>query len=363
MEIAKADETAGTGKNGGKNKGKYPDNLAQVLCIRYSINFRKKFVLVLFDLSSKINMVYPAFAKELGLLIRPTEVKAQKIDSTTLDTYGMVVANFLVKNKANQLRFFEKTILVANVSPEIVLMMPFRTLNSADVNFLGCELWWRTYTTKEALPTTKRVELVGKKKFAAVAFDLEHEIYVVYIGSVSSDALPSSSPHKLIVYPFHRPQVSGLIAKEALTKVPAKYSNFADIFSLDLASKLLKHIRINNYAIKLVKGYQQPFYGPIYSLEPVELETLKAYIETNLANGFIRPSKSAAGAPILFNQKSDNFLRLYIDNQGFNNLTIKNRYLLPLIGELLDRLGRTKQFTQLDLTSAYYQIRIRKGNK
>ena len=51
----------------------------------------------------------------------------------------------------------------------------------------------------------------------------------------------------------------------------------------------------------------------MYSLRPVELETLKAYIETNLANGFIRLSKSPAGAPILFDQKSDGFLRLYVN--------------------------------------------------
>ena len=86
----------------------------------------------------------------------------------------------------------------------------------------------------------------------------------------------------------------------------------------------------------------------------MELKTLKAYIEINLANGFIRPSKSPAGAPILFDQKSDGSLRLCVDYQGLNNLTIKNRYPLPLIGELLDRLGRAKQFTQLDLTSAYH---------
>ena len=82
-------------------------------------------------------------------------------------------------------------------------------------------------------------------------------------------------------------------------KVPAEYSDIADVFSLDLASELPEHTGINNHAIKLVDS-QQPPYGPIYSLGPVELETLKTYIETNLANEFMRPSKSLAGAPILF---------------------------------------------------------------
>ena len=251
---------------------------------------------------------------------------------------------------------------MANVSPEGVLRMSFLTLSGIDVDFSGRELWWKTYTTEAALPTTKRVELVGKKEFAAVAFDSETETFIVYVASLSSDVSPSSSQLKLDVYPSRRPQVSGLIAEEALTKVLAEYLDFADVFFPDLASELLEHNGINIHIIKLVDG-QQPPYSPIYSLEPVELETLKAYIKTNLANEFIKPSKSPAGAPILFDRKSNGSLQLCVDYQGLNNLTIKNRYPLPLIGESLERLGRAKQFTQLNLISAYHQMRIREGKE
>ena len=236
-------------KRVGENLGA---NLAQVSCIRYLTNFEKKSVLALLDSGSEINAVHLAFAKELGLPIRPTDVEAQKINGNKLETYEMVVASFLVEDKANQVRFFEETFLVANVSPEIVLGMPFLTLSGADVNFLGRELRWRTYSTKEALPTTRRVELLGKKEFAAAVLNLEHETYVIYVGLVCFDALPSSSPLELDVHPSRRPQVSGLIAEEAPTKVPAEYSDFADVFSPDLASKLPKHTGINDHAIKLV---------------------------------------------------------------------------------------------------------------
>ena len=242
-----------------------------------------------------------------------------------LETYRMVVVAFSVKDKAKQVRFFEETFLVANVSLEVVLGMPFLILSDANVDFLGRELRWRTYTTKEALPTTRCVELVGKKEFAAAALDPESKTFVIHVASFRSDALLSSlaSQLKLNVHPFCRPQISSLIAEEAPTKVPAKCSDFADVFFSDLASKLHEYTGINDYAIELVNG-QQPPYKPIYSLGPVELETLKAYIETNLANGFIRLSKSLAGASILFNQKSNSSLRLCIDYQGLNNLTIKN---------------------------------------
>ena len=337
-------------------------NFARVPCIRYPINFGKKFVSVLLNSDSEVNAIHLAFAKELSLPIRLTDVRAQKIVGITLETYGMVIVAFLVENKANRVRFFKETFLVANISPEIVFEMSFLTLSGADIDFLRSELRWKTYTTKEAFPTTRHVELVDKEEFSAAALNPESETFVVHVASLSSNALPSSSLLELDVHPFRRPQVSGLIAKEALTKVSAEYSDFADVFSPNLASELPKHTEINDHAIKLVNG-QQPPYGPIYSLEPVELKTLKAYIVTNLVNGFIRPSKSPAGAPILFDRKSNGSLHLCINYRGPNNLTIKNRYPLPLIEELLDRLGRARRFTQLDLTSAYHQMRIRKGDE
>lgn len=80
----------------------------------------------------------------------------------------------------------------------------------------------------------------------------------------------------------------------------------------------------------------QPLYMPIYSLGLVELKILKAYIEKNLANGFIKSFKSPAGALILLNEKPDKSLRWCIDYWDLNNLTIKNRYVLPLIRKSLD---------------------------
>ena len=68
---------------------------------------------------------------------------------------------------------------------------------------------------------------------------------------------------------------------------------------MENAAELPEYTGINDHAIELKKG-KQPFFGLIYSLGPVELETLKTYIETNLANGFIWPSKSPIGALILF---------------------------------------------------------------
>ena len=148
------------------------------------------------------------------------------------------------------------------------------------------------------------MKLINKKEFAKAALDENSETFKIHVASLSSTPLD--------VHPSRRPQISGLIAEEAPTKVPDEYADFADVFSPDLAAELPEHTGINNYAIELVDG-QQPPYRPIYSLEPVELETLKAYIEINLANGFIRPFTSPAGAPILFIRMSDGLLQLCVN--------------------------------------------------
>lgn len=90
---------------------------------------------------------------------------------------------------------------------------------------------------------------------------------------------------------------------------------------------------------------------------------MKIYKKENLANGFIRPSKSPARTSILLVKEKNRSLRLCVDYQGLNNIIIKNKYLLPLIGEFLDRLGCTKRFMQMDLTNVYHQIQIHKGDE
>ena len=208
-----------------------------------------------------------------------------------LDTYGIVVIAFFVTNKTNRVRFFKETFLVANISLEVVLGLLFLTLNSADIDLLRRELWWRTYTTQKALPIIRCNKLVRKKEFAAIAPDSKHEILVVQIASLTSSAG---------MHPFHRLQIAGLIAKEAPTKISTKYKDFADLFSPDLMSKLSEHTEINNHAIELKN-----------------------------ANRFIKPSKSPAIASIFFDWKSDRYLCLYANYRGLNNLIIKNRYPIP----------------------------------
>ena len=243
--------------------------------------------------------------------------------------------------------------MLANIGLEVVLGMPFLTLSKADVRFAERELVGRTYTAAKALPTTRRVEIINKREFAAAALNTDDETFVVHVAALAE-------PTTMLIHPSRQAQVAALTSEE--TEIPAEYSDFSDVFSSDSAAELPEYTGINNHPINLLDDKQPP-YGPIYSLEPVELETLKTYIKANLASSFIRSFKSPAGAPILFVRKKNSSLRLCVNYRGLNNLMIKNCHPLPLIGELLDCLGRAKRFIQLDLTNVYHRMRIREGNE
>ena len=189
-----------------------------------------------------------------------------------------------------------------------------------------------------------------------MALDANSETFMMHVAALDIKGI------NITVYSFRTAQIGLLKANKAPTTILTKYSDYTDIFLSKLAAKLSKYTSINNHAIEL-EDSKWPSYGPIYSLRPVKLETLKAYIKTNLANSFIRPSKSPAGAPIFFDCNPNGSLCLCVNYCSLNNLTIKNQYPLLLIGELLDRLDRAKQFTQLDLTNVYYWIRICEGDK
>ena len=229
--------------------------------------------------------------------------------------------------------------------------MAFLALSKVEINFAEREFNWKTYTLEKALPTTKRVQMIDRKEFTAAALALEEKVFVVHVAYLGA---------KMAMHPARKAQVASLFAKEI--SVFEEYANFSDVFFKESAAMLPNGWDINEHAIDLEPG-KQLRYGTVYSLGLVELETLKTYIETNLANGFIRLSKSPAGVPILFDRKPDVGLRLCVDYRGLNSLTIKNQYPLPLIGELLDLLRKAKRFIQLNLTSAYHHMRIKQGNK
>ena len=89
-----------------------------------------------------------------------------------------------------------------------------------------------------------------------------------------------------------------------------------------------------------------------------ELSELKSQLTDLIDQGFIRPSSSPWGAPVLFVTKKDGAMRLCVDYRALNRLTVKNSYPLPRIDDILDQLSTAKYYTKIDLRSGYHQIRL-----
>ncbi|GKD74428.1 putative reverse transcriptase domain-containing protein, partial [Tanacetum coccineum] len=94
-------------------------------------------------------------------------------------------------------------------------------------------------------------------------------------------------------------------------------------------------------------------------MAPVELKELKDQLQELLERGFIRPSVSPWGAPVLFVKKKDGSMRLCIDYKELNRITVRNRYPLPRIDDLFDQLQGANFFSKIDLRSGYHQLRVK----
>ena len=228
-----------------------------------------------------------------------------------------------MEDKGGKPRFYQKIFLVANTKFEVVLKMSFLKISNADVLFGEETLTWKSYTTNKVPSTTKQVQLINLKEFVIAALDVNSETFMVHVAIREQKEMPVHFERQVQIETQSGVQVGALLFDKAPTEVSAEYSDYSNVFSAENAAKLSENTGINGHAIELEESKQPPF-RPIYSLGQVELETLKIYIKTNLANGFIWPSKSPAGAPILFNRKPDRSLRLCVDYRGFNNITIKN---------------------------------------
>ena len=148
---------------------------------------------------------------------------------------------------------------------------------------------------------------------------------------------------------------SGPGKQPSIEEIPV-VCKFTDVFPEEITG--LPPDREVDLAIELMPG-TAPISRAPYRMAPLELKELKEQLQTLLDQGFIRPSVSPWGAPVLFVRKKDGSMRLCIDYRMLNHATVKNRYPLPRIDDLFDQLSLAVVFSKIDLRSGYYQLRIR----
>ncbi len=139
-----------------------------------------------------------------------------------------------------------------------------------------------------------------------------------------------------------------------------KYKDFADVFDKINADKLFKHDSQDHAINTKSKMFS---FESVYNLSMIELELFKEYFDEFLTKEFIVFSSSFVDASILFVKKSKNDSRLCVNYKKLNIITIKNRYSISLINQLLNRLNDVKKFTKLNIQTAYNFIRIKKEDE
>jgi len=140
------------------------------------------------------------------------------------------------------------------------------------------------------------------------------------------------------------------------TSVIPDVQDFEDVFPEEVSGLLPR--REVEFSIDLVSGTGPVSMAP-YRMAPMELVELKKQIEELMAKQFIRPSTLPWGAPVLLVKKKDGSSRLCVDYRQLNKMTIKNKYPLPRIDDLMDQLHGSAVFSKIDLRSGYHQILVK----
>ena len=199
-------------------------------------------------------------------------------------------------------------------------------------------------------PVKPKIQLIGAAPFATL---INTRMATVY-GTLNFKPVAQSATSE----PAENTKTAAENIEECL---PREYRDFADVFSEEEAKTLPPH-RTYDHGIELEPDSKAPW-GPLYNMSELELTTLREFLDDMLGKGFIRSSTSPAGAPVLFARKKDGSLRLCVDYRGLNRVTIKNRYPIPLVNNIMDRLRNAKVYSKIDLRAGYHNVRIKDGQE
>ncbi|GBG71067.1 hypothetical protein CBR_g8366 [Chara braunii] len=321
---------------------RYDDNNAPLLYVRIQIG--QASCSALLDSGATRNFISQSFMQRVGLgpqvrrKAHPTSIKlADGRTQQLLDRYIEAVPVYFAPHACEPVTFD-----VLDTDFDIILGMPWLASADHTVNFHR-----RTLTVRDAFGTevpctilpphpSIRCQVVTAKSFRAIcAYERTDEIGLCFLRAVAA-----------------ADQATDLSSDSRVVRL---LDEFADVFESPTGVMPDRPI---SHEIILEAGAVPPK-GSIYRMSEEELTVLRAQLDDLLDKGWIRPSSSPYGAPVLFVRKKNKDLRLCIDYRKLNAQTVKNAGPLPRIDDLLERLGGAKFFSKLDLKSGYHQISIR----
>ena len=199
----------------------------------------------------------------------------------------------------------------------------------------------------------KEVRLVHLKEPGVIFRGIRREIAPSLINAMTASKMLRKGCQGYLAFVVDRRQDGTRLEDILIVK------EFPNVFPDDISS--LPPNREVEITIDLIPG-TEPISIPPYRMAPAELRELKVQLEELLSKGFIRPSTSPWGAPVLLVKKKDGSLRLCIDYRHLNWATICNQYPLPRIYELFDQLQGSRVYSKIDLRSGYHQLRVQESD-
>src|SRR5712672_2639217 len=233
---------------------------------------------------------------------------------------------------------------------KVILGYPWFAANQPKID------WARAWIDTTQLPLILRSSNTQKPQFNPDTSNLPDptEGEILYVGRVHIEPR------------IARQTMSSTLAEEydkpRMNPIPKEYQRHHKVFSEEAAQRFPES-RIWDHAIELKPDAPSTLPGKIYALSQLELQELQKFIKEHLAKGYIRPSKSPYAAPFFFIKKKDGKLRPVQYYRHLNKWTIRNRYPLPLIPQLINRVRMKKLFTKFDIRWGYNNVRIKKGDK
>ena len=243
--------------------------------------------------------------------------------------------------------------------PHLGVLPPSHFLYVMETYNLVDKLFWQLFS--QGLATRRKLAQLGQP------INLAFNVHPSQLGSRALAENISALQLKKGVK-RHKPTFLATLCMEDIERssgpIPAPVKEllleFEDIMPQDMPKRLPPR-RTVDHEIELVPGAKPPARAP-YRMSQPELAELRRQLTEMLDTGIIVPSKSPYGSPVLFQKKHDGSLQLCVDYRALNKITVKNKYPIPLMADLFDRLGGATVFTKIDLRTGYWQVRIADGD-
>ncbi len=242
--------------------------------------------------------------------------------SVVLDLSWLKSHKAIIDLRHNQLIF------ESQVNSEFV----FKTLSSISISTVSVS----AFLTSSFLKHLK-IYAIDSASFLRLARKKNHDLFVIFMRDIDK-ALKITS------------------FVDSVTLLSLEYHDFLDVFSCELMN-ILSERRLYDHKIQLQKS-KTSIFESLYDMSQDELQVLKKYLKNNLIKDFIQVSSSFAISSILFVKKSSEELRFCVNYRNLNVMTVKNRYSLSLIREILDRLTKIKYYIKLDIIAVFNKLRM-----